>query len=230
MQGNIMSKSFETLLEDAVTDYLQDEVDNSDLVYAWNEYCDNEHYDSKLYDTPDIEEIYSFDGGVIDIIDKVKSDFDDFDSDMEYFYIDAGGCYISTNDPDDVVCHREMARAIIAGDLECDGLDLDEIKEECGSYREFKTIDEFKATIPVKIGESLEFRHKEDTERVVTAMLIEVGIDFAHEPFVVLGRSGFNFSTLFNDFEYRKDDEWVPFGVLDVTDTEKTENAEGSEE
>lgn len=229
-----MSKSFETLLEDAVTDYLQDEVDNSDLVYAWNEYCDNEHYDSKLYDTPDIEEIYSFDGGVIDTINAVKTDFDDFDPDMEYFYIDAGGCYISTNDPDDVVCHREMARAIIAGDLECDGLDLDEIKEEvrkeCGSYREFKTIDEFKQTIPVKIGESLEFRNKEDTERVVTAMLIEVGLDFAHEPFVVLGRSSFNFSTLFNDFEYRKDDEWVPFGVLDVTDTEKTEDTESTEE
>ena len=229
-----MSKSFETLLEDAVTEYLQDEVDNSDLVYAWNEYCDNEHYDSKLYDTPDIEEIYSFDGGVIDTINAVKTDFDDFDPDMEYFYIDAGGCYISTNDPDDVVCHREMARAIIAGDLECDGLDLDEIKEEvkkeCGSYRAFKTIDEFKETIPVKIGESLVFRSKDQQGVTAEAMLVETGVNADATPYIVLGRFSYSLQTLFDNWEYKKDDEWVPFGVLDVTDTEKTENAEGSEE
>lgn len=57
-------------------------------------------------------------------------------------------------------------------------------------------------------------------------MLIEVGIDYAHEPFVALGRSSFSFSTLFNDYEYKKDGEWVPFGVLDVTDPEKTEDSE----
>lgn len=229
-----MNKSFETLLEDAVTEYLQDEVDNDDLVYAWNEYCDNEHYDSKLYDTPDIEEIYSFDGGVIDTINAVKTDFDDFDPDMEYFYIDAGGCYISTNDPDDVVCHREMARAIIAGDLECDGLDLDEIKEEvrkeCSSYRAFKTIEEFKETIPVKIGESLVFREKDQQGATAEAMLIEAGVTADATHYVVLGRFSYNLQSLFDRYEYKKGDEWVPFGVLDVTDTEKTENAEGSEE
>ena len=229
-----MSKSFETLLEDAVTDYLQDEVDNDDLVYAWNEYCDNEHYDSKLYDTSDIEEIYSFDGGVIDTINAVKTDFDDFDPDMEYFYIDAGGCYISTNDPDDVVCHREMARAIIAGDLECDGLDLDEIKEEvrkeCGSYRAFNTIEEFKETIPVKIGESLVFRSKDQPDVTAEAMLVETGVNADATPYVVLGRFSYSLQTLFDNWEYRKDGEWVPFGVLDMTDTENTENAESSEE
>ena len=31
---------------------------------------------------------------------------------------------------------------------------------------------------------------------------------------------------LFDKYEYKKDDEWVPFGVLDVTDTEKTEDSE----
>lgn len=228
-----MSKPFETLLEDAVTDYLQDEVDNSDLVYAWNEYCDNEQYDSKLYSTPDIEEIYSFDGGVIDTIDAVKTDFDDFDPDMEYFYIDAGGCYISTNDPDDVVCHREMARAIIAGDLECDGLDLDKIKEEvrkeCGSYRAFKTIDEFKQTIPVKIGGALEFRLKEEPDGVHEGLLTELFYTDG-EWHATLGKTAYKFSELFDHFEYKKDDEWVPFGVLDVTDTEKTEDAESNEE
>lgn len=229
-----MNENFEILLEDAVTDYLQDEVDNSDLVYAWNEYCDNEQYDSKLYSTPDIEEIYSFDGGIIDTIDAVKTDFDDFDPDMEYFYIDAGGCYISTNDPDDVVCHREMARAIIAGDLECDGLDLDEIKEEvrkeCGSYRAFKTVEEFKETIPVKIGESLVFRSKDQQGVTAEAMLVETGVNADAIRYVVLGRFSYSLQSLFDKYEYKKDNEWVPFGVLDVTDTEKTEDTESNEE
>ena len=204
-----MSKSFEKLLEDAVTDYLQDEVDNSDLVYAWNEYCDNEHYDSKLYNTPDIEEIYSFDGGVI-----------------EYFYIDAGGCYISTNDPDDVVCHREMARAIIAGDLECDGLDLDEIKEEvrkeCGKLRPFKDKEEFEQHTGFVIGSPVTIRHK-DVDTVIEGMLISITV-YEGLTTLVIGKTDFTLKVLFDNWEYKKDDEWVPFGVLDVTDTEKTED------
>lgn len=227
-----MSKSFETLLEDAVTEYLQDAVDNSDLVYAWNEYCDNEHYDSKLYDTPDIEEIYSFDGGVIDTIATVKTDFDDFDPDMEYFYIDAGGCYISTNDPDDVVCHREMARAIIAGDLECDGLDLDEIKEEvrkeCGKLRPFKDKEEFGQHTGFVIGSPVTIRHK-DVDTVIEGMLISITV-YEGSTTLVVGKTDFTLKVLFDNWEYKKGDEWVPFGVLDVPDTEKTEDAEGSEE
>lgn len=202
------------------------DCDDNVIVDAWN---DTELSDRKIHPMEDFDEVCDEFNSMSprEIVREVQQNFDYFDPDEDWFYMDYGD-YKSTCDLYDVVDRDDLAQAVIDGEVEIDGLDLDEIKKECGSYRAFKTIEEFKETIPVKIGETLEFRRKDDTERVVTAMLIEVGIDFAHEPCVVLGRSCFNLSTLFNDYEYRRDNEWVPFGVLDVTDTENTED-EGNE-
>ena len=223
-----MNKSFEKLLEDAVTNYLEDEVDNDDLVYAWNEYCDNEHYDSKLYNTPDIEEIYSFNGGVLDTIDEVKNKFDDFDPDMRYFYIDAGCSYTSTDDPDDVVCFREMAKAIIDGDLECDGLDLDEIKEEvrkeCGELRPFKDKEEFEQHTGFVIGSPVTIRHK-DVDTVIEGMLISITV-YEGSTTLVIGKTDFTLKVLFDNWEYKKDGEWKPFGIVNETTDSANETSE----
>lgn len=222
-----MNENFETKLKAAVKEAIYD-CDRADVVEAWNEICSDSYH---IYPMADFDEVCDtfVNMSASEIIREVNDNFDNFDDGEDYFYMDYGS-YKSTDDPFDIIDMDELAQNVIDGEVEIDGLDLDEIKEEvkkeCGSYRAFKTIDEFKETILVKIGETIEFRSKEDNDRVVTAMLIEVGIDYAHAPFVALGRSSFNFSTLFNGYEYKKDGEWVPFGVLDVTDTEKTENSE----
>lgn len=221
-----MNDNFETKLHAAVKEAIYD-CDRADVVEAWNEICGDSYH---IYPMADFDEVCDTFVGMSasEIIRKVDDSFNSFDDSEDFFYIDYGS-YKSTDDPYDVIDQNELAQNVIDGEVEIDGLDLDEIKEEvrkeCGSYRAFTTIDEFKQTIPIKVGESLEFRIKNKPESEREAMLIEID-----KSSVTLGTAIYSLGMLFDQYEYRKDDEWIPFGVLDVTDTEKTENAEGSEE
>lgn len=221
-----MNENFETKLHAAVKEAIYD-CDRADVVEAWNEICGDSYH---IYPMADFDEVCDTFVGMSasEIIREVNDSFDSFDDSEDFFYIDYGS-YKSTDDPYDVIDQNELAQNVIDGEVEIDGLDLDEIKEEvrkeCGSYRAFMTIDEFKQTIPIKVGESLEFRLKEEPDGVHEGLLTELFYTEG-EWHAVLGKTAYKFSELFDHFEYKKDDEWVPFRVLDVTDTEKTEDSE----
>ena len=226
-----MNENFETKLHEAVKEAIYD-CDRADVIEAWNEICSDSYH---IYPMADFDEVCDtfVNMSASEIIREVNDSFDSFDDSEDFFYVDCGS-YKSTDDPYDVIDENELAQNVIDGEVEIDGLDLDEIKEEvkkeCGSYRPFKTIDEFKQTIPVKIGESLVFRSKDQHDVTAEVMLIETGVTADALHYVVLGRFSYNLQSLFDRYEYRKDDEWVPFGVLEVTDTEKTEDVESNEE
>ena len=219
-----MNTNFETKLHEAVKEAIYD-CDRADVVEAWNEICGDDDHIHPMEDFDEVCDTF-VNMSASEIIREVNDNFDNFDDSEDFFYIDYGS-YKSTDDPFDIVDEDMLARHVIDGDVEIDGLDLDEIKEEvkkeCGSYRAFRTKEELKETIPVKIGGALEFRLKEEPDGVHEGLLTELFYTDG-EWHATLGKTAYKFSELFDHFEYKKDGEWVPFGVLDVTDTEKTED------
>lgn len=80
---------------------LQD-MDDDDLICLWNERCDECNcMDDRIYNMCEFNDICggwllpSIDNNPLEIIERVKIDFDDFDSGDDYFYIDGYGHYVS---------------------------------------------------------------------------------------------------------------------------------------
>ena len=107
---------------------LQD-MDDSDLIALWNERCDACNYmDDCIYNMCEFNDICgswllpSIDNDLLEIIDRVKIDFNDFDSSDDYFYIDGYGHYVSFNSlewsKDAPFNYDELAEAIMDGKVD----------------------------------------------------------------------------------------------------------------
>ena len=203
-----------------VIEQLNESVNDEDIVDAWNEICSE---DDKIYPMSDFNEVcdvFNYDSPK-EIIDRVRDDFDGFDLDAEWFYNDCNG-WCAIDNPMDKVDDECLAQHIIDGEVECGGIDVEELKKECAELRPFRDIEEFKNTIPIRIGEYLEFREKERPDIAAEAMLVETGVNAEGKCYVVLGRFSYEMQTLFDKFEYRTDGDWKPFGIAN-TDSESEE-------
>ena len=201
-------------LFDLVKEALGD-CERSDIVNAWNEICCE---DDEIHSMSDFDDVCDDFNSLspTDIIGFVKEEFNDFDFYNDYFYID-GGSYYATDDPYDKVDIDYLINAILDEEVEIDGIDLDELKKACGELRPFRSIEEFKQVIPIRIGEYLEFREKERPDVTAEVVLIETGVNVEGKCYVVLGRFSYEMQTLFDKFEYRTPNGWIPFGIVNET-------------
>lgn len=201
-----------------VIEQLNESVNDEDVVDAWNEICNE---DDKIYPMSDFNEVcdvFNYDSPK-EIIDRVRSDFDGFDLDAEWFYIDCGS-WCSIDDPMDKVDDECLAQHIIDGEVECGGIDVEELKKECCELRPFKTKEEFKAETGLSVGSQIIMRSKESGVVVEAAI---TSISTLNSSTVIgIGVSAHNFDGLFNTWEYQKDNEWKPFGIAN-TDSESEE-------
>ena len=202
-----------------VIEQLSESVNDEDVVDAWNEICSE---DDKVYPMSDFNEVcdvFNYDSPK-EIIDRVREYFDRFYTNDEWFYIDCGE-YHSTDNPFDVIDKDELAQHIIDGEVECGGIDVEELKKECGELRPFKTKEEFKQETGLSIGSQLIMRSK-DSGAVVEAAITSFST-LNSRTVVCIGITAHNLDELFNIWEYQKDNEWKPFGIADTE--EKTTDA-----
>ena len=199
-------------LFDLVKEALGD-CDRSDIVDAWNEICsdDDTIYSMNAFD--DVCDAFN-DLSPTDIIKCVNEDFDDFNFHDDFFYIDYGS-YYSTDDPFDAIDEDRLVAAILEDEVEIDGIDLDELKKQCGELRPFKTKEEFKQETGLSVGSQIIIRSKESGAVVEAAITSFCTLNSS--TIIGIGVSAHNFDELFNTWEYQKNDEWKPFGIADET-------------
>jgi hypothetical protein len=79
-------------------------MDDSDLIWAWNDYCDANRYDDQIYPMSSLDDVIGyghFNGmSASDVIEDVKSNFEDFDTSADYFTVSIYG-YESGDSLDD---------------------------------------------------------------------------------------------------------------------------------
>ena len=215
-------------LFDLVKEALGD-CERSDIVDAWNEICCE---DEELHSMSDFDDVCDdFDNlSPADIICHVRDDFDDFDFNDDFFYVDCGS-YYSIDDPYDKVDIDHLISAILEEEVEVDGVDLDELKKECCELRQFKDKEEFEQTTGLILGNVITIRNKELQHIERTGLIVEfrhtADNDRACNDCVCIGSTFYNFDTLLTAWEYRQAGEWKPFGIANTE--EKTTDA-GSEE
>lgn len=113
-------------------EYIKNELENlcdDDLMEIYNEYADKNRYE-RIFHVSELELVDSFDGSMLDIINRVQCDFKEFDSNDEYYQIDGNGNYISSNSAADFVDIDELAKAIENEDITTDLIDLEEYENE----------------------------------------------------------------------------------------------------
>lgn len=201
-----------------VIEQLNESVNDEDIVDAWNEICNE---DDKIYpmsDFNDVCDVFNYDSPK-EIIDRVRNDFDGFDLDAEWFYTDCGS-WCSIDDPMDKVDDECLAQHIIDGEVECGGIDVEELKKECCELRPFRDIEEFKQETGYTLGCTVTMRCKVNGE-TREGLLIEIR---THEKdvHVFIGATVYTMKELFNNWEHQKDNEWKPFGIAN-TDSESEE-------
>lgn len=199
-------------LFDLVKDALGD-CERSDLVDAWNEIASE---DFQIYEMSDFDSnCDEFDHmSPSNIVSTVKNNFDSFDLCDDFYQWDCGDCK-SFDDPFDVIDEDELAQAVIDGEVEIDGIDLDELKKECCKLRAFKTKEEFKQKTGMRIGSQLIMRSK-TSGALVEAAITAISI-LNSSTIVCIGIATHNFEELFNNWEYEENGEWLPFGIADET-------------
>ena len=211
-------------LFDLVVEAIED-ADPSDIIEAWNEVCRSS--EDHIYPMDDLSEVCDVFNNMSprEIIAEVHENFDNFDVNDDYFYIDYG-TYQSTDNVFDVVSENDLAEHIIGGDVEIDGVDLEELKKQCGELRAFKDKEEFRQHTGFIIGSPVTIRHK-DVDTVIEGMLISITV-YEGSTTLVIGKTDFTLKVLFDNWEYKKDGEWKPFGVVDEETTDA--GSETSEE
>lgn len=115
---------------DWIKEELQDLGEN-DLVSLWNEYCYENNYEPiYLVNELDLHCVLDLSGDSIEVINRIKRDFADFDIQDKYYYIDGYGTYITYNDPNDQIDFDALATAIDNKDISTLGcIDLDDFEE-----------------------------------------------------------------------------------------------------
>lgn len=108
------------------------EVDESDLIYAWNDYCDAANYpDDRIWGMGELDDVYGYDVfngmSVSEVAEKIRRDFEDFDFDADYFVITIYG-YESGDSLDDfdVFNFEDLADYMYRND---DALGISEIQD-----------------------------------------------------------------------------------------------------
>ena len=125
-----------------IVDILKD-MDDSDLIALWNEYCDSCNYmDDRIYNMEDMNEICNVEYMVgnnrttLELIDRIQIDFRRFDTNDDYFFINGYGHYISFNSLEyaDEGCpldYDTLAEAIAEDSIDIRGYDdLEEIMQD----------------------------------------------------------------------------------------------------
>ena len=90
-----------------------EDLKESDLVSLWNEYCYKNNYEPiYLVNELDLNCVLDLSGDALEIINRIKRDFSEFDIDDKYYTIDGYGNFNSYNDPNDEIDLDDLAEAI----------------------------------------------------------------------------------------------------------------------
>lgn len=116
---------------DKILDALK-EVDERDLIYAWNDYCDAANYpDDRIWSMSELDDVYGYDAfngmSVSEVAEQIRRDFEDFNFDADYFVITIYG-YESGDSLDDfdVFNFEDLADYMYRND---DALGISEIQD-----------------------------------------------------------------------------------------------------
>lgn len=101
------------------------------LVDVWNDFQDSRGYEriNLMSKFDEIERIDPHESA-LDLIYRIKRDFDDFDPNDDYYRIDGYGHYISYSDPLDEVDINDLAEAIDNEDFNPSEIDLDDFESD----------------------------------------------------------------------------------------------------
>ena len=107
-----------------------EDLRESDLVSLWNEYCYKNNYEP-IYLVNELDNcLLDLSGDALEIIDRIKRDFSDFDTGDKYYSIDGFGNYNSYNDPYSEIDIDVLAEAIDNEDITTLGcIDLDDFED-----------------------------------------------------------------------------------------------------
>jgi len=115
-------------------EWIKQELENlreNDLVSLWNEYCYKNSYEP-IYLVNELDLNYEIDltGDSLEIIDRIKRDFSDFNTQDKYYTVDGYGNYNSYNDPYSKIDIDVLAEAIDNEDITTLGcIDLDDYED-----------------------------------------------------------------------------------------------------
>lgn len=106
----------------ALYSYLETEIEENDLVYIWNEYCDKDKkYDDRIFQMGELDD-YVGEGYATEILDRFS---DDFSIDDDYFVETIYGIE-SFNMVDEYIYFDDLVEYIVRNE---EDFGMDEIRE-----------------------------------------------------------------------------------------------------
>ena len=196
---------------DALSEAIEN-LDRSDFANLWNDYCDDCGASSdKIYPMADACEIIDLPSGIVECIETVQECFKNFNPSDDFFCEYSDGTFESTDDPMSEAEWDEMVDAIMEERFTPDITLLDLEDFEIRELRPFKTIDEFKDTVGMGVGDTITMCCKnsdEQMEALIISMLVS-----DNRPSVNIGALVYSMDMLFEKYEFKKDGEWHEFGV-----------------
>jgi hypothetical protein len=115
-------------------EWIKQELENlreNDLVSLWNEYCYKNSYEPiYLVNELDLNCVLDLSGDALEIINRIKRDFSEFDTNDKYYTVDGYGNFNSYNDPSSEIDLDALAEAIDNENIDTFGcIDLDDFED-----------------------------------------------------------------------------------------------------
>jgi len=115
-------------------EWIKQELENlreNDLVSLWNEYCYKNSYEPIcLVNELDLNCVLDLSGDALEIINRIKRDFSEFDTNDKYYTVDGYGNFNSYNDPSSEIDLDALAEAIDNENIDTFGcIDLDDFED-----------------------------------------------------------------------------------------------------